>query len=89
MTQSTIDALRTLLENVDKEILTLASKRIQIVQNIYAVKKEAGIDLFDPEREELVIKYAEEVATKVGIDEALAREIIQVLIKASHEIQEI
>ncbi len=56
-----IQSLRDRVDEVDRELLRALNERAQIVQELGAYKQEAGIALFDPKREEEILrKVAEE-----------------------------
>ncbi len=60
-TQDRIEELRNRVDEVDRELVRSLNERARIVQEIVAIKAEAGKALFDPRREEEILrKVAEE-----------------------------
>ena len=60
-TQDRIEDLRSRVDEVDRELIRALNERARIVQEIVAIKAEAGKPLFDPRREEEILrKVAEE-----------------------------
>ncbi len=60
-TQGRIEELRNRVDEVDRELVRSLNERARIVQEIVAIKAEAGKALFDPRREEKILrKVAEE-----------------------------
>ncbi len=56
-----VEQLRTRVDEVDRELVRILNERAQIVQELGAIKSEAGVPLFDPRREEEILrKVAEE-----------------------------
>ena len=56
-----VEQLRTRVDEVDRELVRMLNERAQIVQELGVIKSEAGVPLFDPRREEEILrKVAEE-----------------------------
>lgn len=55
-TQDRIQALRERVDVVDRELVRLLNERARLVQEMGAFKREAGIALFDPKREEEILQ---------------------------------
>jgi chorismate mutase / prephenate dehydrogenase len=91
MTQSTDDLSRwrAELEELDRRLLAAAARRSELVRRIAAAKEQAGDKpLFDRDRERLVHERAAAVADSIGLPRTTARQLMQVVIDHSHEIQE-
>lgn len=58
-TQTTrnLEALREQIAEVDREIVEAINRRIEIVQQIWAHKREHGLDKVDPERERWLYEH--------------------------------
>jgi chorismate mutase/prephenate dehydrogenase len=91
--------LRDELNRLDRRLLETAARRSEIVRGIAAAKACGGSDgpggtgcggkpLFDRERERAVYARAEAVAGEVGLPARVAHDLMQVLVEASHGIQE-
>ncbi len=55
-TQGRIEELRNRVDEVDRELVRSLNERARIVQEIVAIKAEAGKALFDPRREEEILR---------------------------------
>ena len=54
--QNRIEDLRNRADEVDRELIRILNERARIVQEIVAIKAEAGKPLFDPRREEEILQ---------------------------------
>jgi chorismate mutase len=59
-TQNRIEELRSRVDEVDRELIRILNERARIVQEIVAIKAEAGKPLFDPRREEEILQKVAE-----------------------------
>ena len=60
-TGARIEELRERVDEVDRQLIRILNERARIVQEMVAIKAEAGKPLFDPKREEEILqKVAEE-----------------------------
>ena len=59
-TQNRIEDLRGRVDEVDRELIRILNERARIVQEIVAIKAEAGKPLFDPRREEEILQKVAE-----------------------------
>jgi chorismate mutase len=51
-----IQRLRAQLDKVDGEIVQALNKRARLVHKLAALKREAGVPLYDPKREEEILR---------------------------------
>ncbi len=54
--QERIRYLRERVDEVDRDLIRSLNERARIVQEIVAIKGEAGVALFDPKREEEILR---------------------------------
>jgi chorismate mutase len=54
--QERIRYLRERVDEVDRDLIRSLNERARIVQEIVAIKDEAGVALFDPKREEEILR---------------------------------
>ena len=54
--QERVQALRERVDEVDQDLVRALNERASIVQEIVAMKAEAGVPLFDPKREEEILQ---------------------------------
>lgn len=83
-----LEELRSALTSIDRRIVELIAERQDVVDDIGKAKHESGRATRDYEREKDVLDAAREHATQVGVDPALAEEILTSLIRASLTHQE-
>ncbi len=84
-----LDELRKKVSEIDREIIKLIAKRLEITKKIGKKKKEEGIPLRNWEIEKAVIENATEFAAELGISPALIKSLMQQLITESRIQQEI
>lgn len=51
-----LEQVRLRLDSIDREMLRLLNERMRIALDIVRAKREAGLPVFDPGREELVLE---------------------------------
>ncbi|MEM7455551.1 MAG: prephenate dehydrogenase/arogenate dehydrogenase family protein [Planctomycetota bacterium] len=85
-----LDALRQEVIELDKQLLSAAARRNEVVEEIAAAKaaSESKQALFDRSREKAVYQRAYETGREVGLPISMTHELMQVLIENSHLIQE-
>ncbi len=86
--QDQLRSLRDRLDQVDAELIELAAERQRIVSEIGRVKQGEGRQLRDFRRERQVIKLVRGKAERVGLDPAVAEDLLKRLITASLTRQE-
>ena len=84
----TLVELRDELDKVNKELLSSAAKRLEIVKEIHLAKQREGKALFDPKREREVFEKSTQTAKALGLDEQTAKDLTAVLIEAAQRVQE-
>src|SRR3954469_2565318 len=85
-TQARIEELRTRVDQVDRELIRALNERARIVQEIVAIKAEAGKPLFDPRREEEILrKVAEE--NEGPIYDSSVREIFELILHRIRDME--
>jgi 3-deoxy-7-phosphoheptulonate synthase/chorismate mutase len=85
-TQNRIEELRVRVDEVDRELIRNLNERARIVQEIVAIKAEAGKPLFDPRREEEILrKVAEE--NEGPIYDSSIREIFELILHRIRDME--
>lgn len=79
--------LRKEIERLDTEIITALAKRFRIVEEIMKVKREEGVPFEDKAREEELMNFYEQVASKEKIDQLVVRRVMSYLLKMSKDSQ--
>ena len=54
--QSRVQELRERVDEVDRDLIRAINERARIVQEIMAIKSEAGTSIYDPKREEEILQ---------------------------------
>src|SRR6476659_1724235 len=83
-----LDALRTELGDIDREILGLVARRQAVAQKIGQVKRDAGIPTRDYRQERDVIERARAAAVQHGLTATMGEELVLALIRGSLTVQE-
>jgi chorismate mutase len=86
--ESRLQELRTQIEAVDRELVTLIGKRRDLVLEVGRAKEALGRPVLDPPQEAKVVRRAAEIARELGIDEELTRDVIWRIIAAARDAQE-
>lgn len=85
-TDSRIEELRRRVDEVDLELIRILNERARIVQEIVAIKAEAGKPLFDPRREEEILqKVAEQ--NEGPIYDTSMREIFELILHRIRDLE--
>ena len=85
-TQNSIEDLRSRVDEVDRELIRILNERARIVQEIVAIKAEAGKPLFDPRREEEILqKVAEQ--NQGPIYDTSMREIFELILHRIRDLE--
>ena len=85
-TQNRIEDLRSRVDEVDRELIRILNERARIVQEIVAIKAEAGKPLFDPRREEEILqKVAEQ--NEGPIYDTSMREIFELILHRIRDLE--
>jgi chorismate mutase len=85
-TGARIEELRNRVDEVDRELIRGLNERARIVQEIVAIKAEAGKPLFDPRREEEILrKVAEE--NEGPIYDSSIREIFELILHRIRDLE--
>lgn len=68
MTTIDMDSLREEILDVDRRIVELIARRVDLARRIGRAKREAGIGALDPAREAAVVREAAALARDAGLD---------------------
>jgi chorismate mutase/prephenate dehydrogenase len=83
-----IEELRAQLKDLDREVLSLIKKRMDIVQDIGRLKEEKDLPTRDSDQEKKVVGRAREVSEELGLDPDVSEDVMLRLIDASLKVQE-
>ena len=85
-TQARIEELRSRVDEVDRELIRILNERARIVQEIVGIKAHAGKPLFDPRREEEILRKVAEV-NEGPIYDASMREIFEIILHRIRDLE--
>jgi chorismate mutase len=85
-TDARIEELRERVDEVDRELIRVLNERARIVQEIVTIKAEAGKPLFDPKREEEILRRAVESNEKPIYDTSM-REIFELIVHRIRDLE--
>ena len=85
-TQGRIEELRSRVDEVDRELIRILNERARIVQEIVSIKAEAGKPLFDPKREEEILRRVAE-ANEGPIYNSSMREIFDLILHRIRDLE--
>ena len=85
-TQNRIEDLRNRVDEVDRELIRFLNERARIVQEIHALKTEAGKPLFDPRREEEIFRRVAE-RNEGPIYDTTMREIFELILHLIRDLE--
>ena len=83
-----LEKQRTEIDAIDREVVSLFERRMQVVMEVARIKKENGMIIFDASREKEVIEKVQSYLTDEGLKEEL-REVYETLMKVSKDYQKI
>ena len=82
-----LDKQRAEIDVIDREIVSLFERRMQVVVDIARIKKEKGIAILDASREKEVIAKVQSYLKDATLKEELA-EAYETLMKVSKDYQQ-
>jgi len=85
-TQNRIEDLRGRVDEVDRELIRILNERARIVQEMVAIKAEAGKPLFDPRREEEILRKVAE-QNEGPIYDTSMREIFELILHRIRDME--
>lgn len=84
---SELEAVRKEIEEIDREILSLINKRVNLAEKVLESKRINGISINDHKQNEVVINRALNAAIELNLDVGSIKEIFEILIRMSIERQ--
>jgi chorismate mutase len=82
-----IEAIRIEIDRIDKNLVELIDIRLGMSRDIGKIKKESGLEINSPEREEQIFRNVLEQETR-NISEETLRRIFQLIIQESLSVQQ-
>ena len=85
-TQEKVRELRERVDEVDRELIEALSERARIVQEIMAIKAETGAPIYDPKREEEILRRVVE-RNEGPIFDASMRDIFELILHRIRDME--
>ena len=85
-TQAKVQELRERVDEVDLQLIRALSERAQIVQDLTRIKAEAGVPIFDPKREEEILRKVVEQNPGPIYDSSM-REIFELILHRIRDLE--
>jgi chorismate mutase len=82
-----LEAVRKEIEEIDREILTLIDRRVNLAERILESKRINGTSINDQKQNEVVINRALNAATELNLDLGSIKAVFEILIRMSIERQ--
>jgi chorismate mutase len=84
--QERVQELRERVDEVDRELIRALNDRARIVQEIMALKAEAGAPVYDPKREEEILQKVVELNTGPIYDSSM-RDIFELILHRIRDLE--
>ena len=84
--QEQIRELRERVDEVDSELIRALNERARIVQEIMALKAESGAPVYDPKREEEILRRVVEMNTGPIYDSSM-RDIFELILHRIRDLE--
>jgi chorismate mutase len=84
---SELESVRKEIEEIDKEILALIDRRVNLAERILESKRINGTSINDQKQNEVVINRALNAATELNLDLGSIKAVFEILIRMSIERQ--
>jgi chorismate mutase len=84
--QARVQELRERVDEVDRELIRALNERARIVQEIMALKVEAGAPVYDPKREEEILQRVVEQNTGPIYDSSM-RDIFEAILHRIRDLE--
>lgn len=84
---SELEAVRKEIEEIDREILSLIDRRVNLAEKVLESKRINGTSINDRKQNEVVVNRALNIATELNLDIGSIKEIFEILIRMSIERQ--
>lgn len=81
------DELRAEIDEVDRQLVKWLAKRMRLSHEIGCVKRSKGLRLFDPDREEAILKKLVQINTETLLSPSALRSIYREILAASRSLQ--
>lgn len=69
-----LENLREEIDSIDKEIVSLIERRVEVAKKIGVIKRKKGLAVSDPAREKQVLKNA---SSETGLDKGFVKNLFK------------
>ncbi|QNV06357.1 bifunctional chorismate mutase/prephenate dehydrogenase [Shewanella algae] len=83
-TTAELEKLRGLIDGVDQELLKLLRQRLDLVAQVGAVKHNAGLPIYAPQREAAMLAKRRAEAESLGVSPQLIEDVLRRLMRESY-----
>ena len=87
MTDDFLAQKRNQIDELDKKILSTLKERLSLMPEIARYKKDQGLTIHQPEREDKLIEERQILAKEMGIDDGFATKLFSLIITESKRVQ--
>lgn len=84
--QERVNELRERVDEVDRELVRALNERARIVQEIVAIKAETGAPIYDPKREEEILRRVVEMNDGPIYDSSM-RDIFELILHRIRDLE--
>ena len=81
--QEDLERLRDEIEDLDRQVVSLLSRRLQVVEEVVELKKSHNLPVYHPAREEYLISNRRNQSREVGLDPDFIEEIFRAVMRQS------
>lgn len=82
-----LNGLRTQLDDIDRELVSVFARRLEIVAQIRQAKRMSGTHVFDRSREQQVLKNVDSHADDLGVSRQAVQLLYHAVLESSHAAQ--
>ena len=87
MPDQRMEQLREEIESIDRSIIELIARRVELAREVGRAKRAANLPTLDPAREAAVVRRAGQIAREAGIEDEDVRYIFWHLIGLARRAQ--
>ena len=87
VTTNTLSELRKIIDEIDDELINVLKRRLQIIEQIGAYKKDRNITIFQLDRWQEILRTRGQWADKIGVSRQHVEKICQLLHEESIRVQ--
>lgn len=82
-----LDSLREEIDSIDKELLKLLSRRMEISRMVADIKQRLGTPVYDELREKMILNALKRQGKSLKLDEGFLEKLYQDILDESKRVQ--